>query len=208
MNGLRFKLFSFSVRGELVEPQKNTFARASGIWKNFYRKPDSGKMSQKFRNPVHKPSRILLPKNKNVRIASRRIVPPRANDPKRLTRWNQIAVVTNIVTVHERKVAVGVTITLASAQPTLRQCNSPISHLLIARTCSRLRCGPKARLLQWRVRPPQAKNTPPSDASPFLTTACGREERSGLPARMERSGIPVRCSRLFGFRPLWTSNQP
>jgi len=29
VNGLRFKLFSFSVRGELVEPQKNTFARAS-----------------------------------------------------------------------------------------------------------------------------------------------------------------------------------
>ena len=29
MNGLRLKLFSFSVRGELVEPQKNTFARAS-----------------------------------------------------------------------------------------------------------------------------------------------------------------------------------
>jgi hypothetical protein len=28
VNGLRFKLFSFSVRGELVEPQKNTFARA------------------------------------------------------------------------------------------------------------------------------------------------------------------------------------
>ena len=31
VNGLRFKLFSFSVRGELVEPQKNTFARASVI---------------------------------------------------------------------------------------------------------------------------------------------------------------------------------
>ena len=31
VNGLRLKLFSFSVRGELVEPQKNTFARASGI---------------------------------------------------------------------------------------------------------------------------------------------------------------------------------
>jgi hypothetical protein len=29
VNGLRFKLFSFSVRGELVEPQKNTFARVS-----------------------------------------------------------------------------------------------------------------------------------------------------------------------------------
>jgi len=29
VNGLRLKLFSFSVRGELVEPQKNTFARAS-----------------------------------------------------------------------------------------------------------------------------------------------------------------------------------
>jgi hypothetical protein len=28
VNGLRLKLFSFSVRGELVEPQKNTFARA------------------------------------------------------------------------------------------------------------------------------------------------------------------------------------
>jgi hypothetical protein len=27
VNGLRLKLFSFSVRGELVEPQKNTFAR-------------------------------------------------------------------------------------------------------------------------------------------------------------------------------------
>jgi hypothetical protein len=31
VNGLRLKLFSFSVRGELVEPQKNTFARASSI---------------------------------------------------------------------------------------------------------------------------------------------------------------------------------
>jgi hypothetical protein len=31
MNGLRLKLFSFSVRGELVEPQKNTFARGSPI---------------------------------------------------------------------------------------------------------------------------------------------------------------------------------
>src|SRR4030066_1792628 len=31
VNGLRLKLFSFSVRGELVEPQKNTFARASNI---------------------------------------------------------------------------------------------------------------------------------------------------------------------------------
>jgi hypothetical protein len=30
VNGLRLKLFSFSVRGELVEPQKNTFARGSG----------------------------------------------------------------------------------------------------------------------------------------------------------------------------------
>ena len=29
MNGLRMKLFSFSVRGDLVEPQKNTFARGS-----------------------------------------------------------------------------------------------------------------------------------------------------------------------------------
>jgi len=29
VNGLRLKLFSFSVRGKLVEPQKNTFARAS-----------------------------------------------------------------------------------------------------------------------------------------------------------------------------------
>jgi hypothetical protein len=29
VNGLRLKLFSFSVRGELAEPQKNTFARAS-----------------------------------------------------------------------------------------------------------------------------------------------------------------------------------
>ena len=29
VNGLRLKLFSFSVRGELVEPQKNTFAGAS-----------------------------------------------------------------------------------------------------------------------------------------------------------------------------------
>jgi hypothetical protein len=29
VNGLRLKLFSFSVCGELVEPQKNTFARAS-----------------------------------------------------------------------------------------------------------------------------------------------------------------------------------
>jgi hypothetical protein len=29
VNGLRLKLFSFSVRGELVEPQKNTFARGS-----------------------------------------------------------------------------------------------------------------------------------------------------------------------------------
>jgi len=32
VNGLRLKLFSFSVRGELVEPQKNTFARASPIF--------------------------------------------------------------------------------------------------------------------------------------------------------------------------------
>jgi len=31
VNGLRVKLFSFSVRGELGEPQKNTFARASGL---------------------------------------------------------------------------------------------------------------------------------------------------------------------------------
>jgi hypothetical protein len=31
VNGLRLKLFSFSVRGELVEPQKNTFARASPV---------------------------------------------------------------------------------------------------------------------------------------------------------------------------------
>jgi hypothetical protein len=29
VNGLRLKLFSFSVRGELVEPQKNPFARGS-----------------------------------------------------------------------------------------------------------------------------------------------------------------------------------
>ncbi|MFH1756911.1 MAG: hypothetical protein ABH969_02585, partial [Pseudomonadota bacterium] len=34
VNGLRLKLFSFSVRGELVEPQKNTFARGS-IHKRF-----------------------------------------------------------------------------------------------------------------------------------------------------------------------------
>ena len=33
VNGLRLKLFSFSVRGELVEPQKNTFARASIVKK-------------------------------------------------------------------------------------------------------------------------------------------------------------------------------
>jgi len=33
VNGLRLKLFSFSVRGELVEPQKNTFARASDKFK-------------------------------------------------------------------------------------------------------------------------------------------------------------------------------
>jgi hypothetical protein len=32
VNGLRLKLFSFSVRGELVEPQKNTFARAWTSW--------------------------------------------------------------------------------------------------------------------------------------------------------------------------------
>ena len=32
VNGLRLKLFSFSVRGELVEPQKNTFARASIVY--------------------------------------------------------------------------------------------------------------------------------------------------------------------------------
>jgi len=31
VNELRVKLFSFSVRGELVEPQKNTFARASMV---------------------------------------------------------------------------------------------------------------------------------------------------------------------------------
>jgi len=31
VNGLRLKLFSFSVRGELVEPQKNTFARGSSV---------------------------------------------------------------------------------------------------------------------------------------------------------------------------------
>jgi hypothetical protein len=31
VNGLRLNLFSFSVRGELVEPQKNTFARGSFI---------------------------------------------------------------------------------------------------------------------------------------------------------------------------------
>jgi len=36
VNGLRLKLFSFSVRGELVEPQKNTFARASGLSKKEY----------------------------------------------------------------------------------------------------------------------------------------------------------------------------
>ena len=29
MNGLRLKSFTFSVRGELVEPQKNTFAIGS-----------------------------------------------------------------------------------------------------------------------------------------------------------------------------------
>jgi hypothetical protein len=29
VNGLRLRLFSFSVRGELVEPQKNTFSRSS-----------------------------------------------------------------------------------------------------------------------------------------------------------------------------------
>jgi|GEM_PF-4155108 len=33
VNGLRLKLFSFSVRGELVEPQKNTFARGSEVKK-------------------------------------------------------------------------------------------------------------------------------------------------------------------------------
>jgi hypothetical protein len=31
VNGLMLKLFSFSVRGELVEPQKNTFARGSSL---------------------------------------------------------------------------------------------------------------------------------------------------------------------------------
>jgi len=36
VNGLRLKLFSFSVRGELVEPQKNTFARSSRN-KEFFR---------------------------------------------------------------------------------------------------------------------------------------------------------------------------
>jgi ATP-dependent protease HslVU (ClpYQ) peptidase subunit len=30
VNGLRLKSFTFSVRGELVEPQKNTFAIGSG----------------------------------------------------------------------------------------------------------------------------------------------------------------------------------
>jgi len=30
VNGLNLKLLTFSVRGELVEPQKNTFARSSG----------------------------------------------------------------------------------------------------------------------------------------------------------------------------------
>jgi hypothetical protein len=29
VNGLRLKLFSFSIRGELVAPQKNTFAKGS-----------------------------------------------------------------------------------------------------------------------------------------------------------------------------------
>ena len=33
VNGLRLKLFSLSVRGELVEPQKNTFARGSILLK-------------------------------------------------------------------------------------------------------------------------------------------------------------------------------
>jgi len=42
VNGLRLKLFSFSVRGELVEPQKNTFARASDV--NLFRTfPKNGK---------------------------------------------------------------------------------------------------------------------------------------------------------------------
>jgi len=31
VNGLKLKLFSFSVRGELVETQKNTFARGSNL---------------------------------------------------------------------------------------------------------------------------------------------------------------------------------
>jgi len=34
VNGLRLKSFTFSVRGELVEPQKNTFAIGSMV-KNF-----------------------------------------------------------------------------------------------------------------------------------------------------------------------------
>jgi hypothetical protein len=34
VNGLRLKLFSFSVRGELVEPQKDTFARGSKVSMN------------------------------------------------------------------------------------------------------------------------------------------------------------------------------
>jgi hypothetical protein len=33
VNGLRLKSFTFSVRGELVEPQKNTFAIGSSILK-------------------------------------------------------------------------------------------------------------------------------------------------------------------------------
>jgi len=32
VNGLRLKSFTFSVRGELVEPQKNTFAIGSIEW--------------------------------------------------------------------------------------------------------------------------------------------------------------------------------
>ena len=44
VNGLMLKLFSFSVRGELVEPQKNTFARGSVIREDLrrggFRRPD------------------------------------------------------------------------------------------------------------------------------------------------------------------------
>ena len=43
VNGLMLKLFSFSVRGELVEPQKNTFARGSIYLKKRIRIPCPGK---------------------------------------------------------------------------------------------------------------------------------------------------------------------